>query len=138
MVMGVFEKIIGFFQEWFGKLSAGQKRRLVLVCTAVFVIILIFSVIMSMISSLDRSKTDRLELDGGSERFAVTLAIPAEELFLGDEPDYLPGVLLERDRRESWTEQDAYEFWQDPLRTGEEQWREKIEAAIDEFLERIP
>jgi hypothetical protein len=47
-------------------------------------------------------------------------------------------VLFDRDRRTSWTEQDAAEYWQDPLRNGEEPWREKIETAVDEFLERIP
>jgi hypothetical protein len=135
--MGVFEKIIGFFQERFGKLSGEQKRRLILICTALFVIILIISVIMSMPVS-NRSEADKMELDSVSELFIVSQAIPAEELFLGDEPDYLPGVLLERERRENWSEQDAYEFWQDPLRSGEEQWRIKIEAAIDEFLERVP
>lgn len=64
--------------------------------------------------------------------------IPAEELFLPDEPDFLPEVILERERRSSWTEQDVSEYWQDPLKFGEEQWREKIEAAIDVFLERVP
>jgi hypothetical protein len=135
--MGVFEKIISFFQERFGKLSGEQKRRLILICTAVFVIILILSVIMSMNDS-SISKDERLELDSVSEFFLVSQAIPAEELFLGDEPDFLPGVLLERERRVNWNEQDAYEFWQDPLRSGEEPWRLKIEAAMDEFLERVP
>jgi hypothetical protein len=30
------------------------------------------------------------------------------------------------------------EFWQDPLKNGEEQWREKIESSIDDYLERVP
>jgi len=44
---------------------------------------------------------------------------------LPDEPDYIPGVLLKRDRKLNWTEKDAEEFWQDPLKNGEEPWREK-------------
>ncbi|MDR1251993.1 MAG: hypothetical protein LBK62_07475 [Treponema sp.] len=69
-----------------------------------------------------------------SRRFVI----PPEELFLPDEPDFIPGVLLERERRTSWTAEDAAPYWQDPLRNGEEQWRERLEAAIDELLERVP
>ncbi|MDR2953245.1 MAG: hypothetical protein LBU82_08395 [Treponema sp.] len=65
-------------------------------------------------------------------------AIPSEEIFLPDEPDFIPGVLLGRERRTAWNSQDAAAFWQDPLKEGEEKWREKIETAVDEFLERIP
>jgi len=72
------------------------------------------------------------------ERLRFISPIPPEELFLPDEPDYLPGVILGREQRSSWTEEDAAEYWQDPLRHGEEQWRVNIEAAIDEFLERVP
>ena len=126
------EKYILKFKDKFQELTSEQKRRLVLICTAVFAVLLTFSTIMSMRSS------GRETTPVDYERAPVILAIPAEDLFLPDEPDFLPGVLLERDRRASWTEQDAVEYWQDPLRFGEEQWREKIETAIDEFLERVP
>ena len=78
------------------------------------------------------------QIPSGPERLTIISPIPADEFFLPDEPDYIPGVLLERDRRTSWTEQDVMEHWQDPLKFGEENWRERIEAAIDEYLERIP
>jgi hypothetical protein len=64
--------------------------------------------------------------------------IPPEELFLPDEPDFIPGVLLERERRAAWTVEDAAAYWQDPLKNGEEPWRKQVEAAVDELLERIP
>ncbi|MDR1240033.1 MAG: hypothetical protein LBK27_07955 [Treponema sp.] len=64
--------------------------------------------------------------------------IPPEELFLPDEPDFIPGVLLERERRETWTAGDAAPYWQDPLKNGEEPWREQAELIIDELLERVP
>jgi hypothetical protein len=69
---------------------------------------------------------------------AARIAIPPEELFLLDEPDFIPGVLLERERRASWSAEDAESFWQDPLRNGEEQWRDQVEAIIDELMERVP
>jgi hypothetical protein len=130
--MELFERIIAFFQDKYNKLTDEAKRRFALACTSVFVILLTLSVIVSMRKSAGENRS--LE----TERTKINLAIPAEEFFLPDEPDFLPETLLERERRTSWTEQDAAEYWQDPLRSGEEQWREKIETAIDEFLERIP
>jgi hypothetical protein len=130
--MELFERIIAFFQGRFNKMTGESKHRFALVCTAVFVVLLTLSVIISLRKS--SAGNQRLE----PERPRINLAIPAEELFLPDEPDFLPAILLERERRSSWTEQDAAEYWQDPLKSGEEQWREKIESAIDEFLERIP
>jgi hypothetical protein len=64
--------------------------------------------------------------------------IPPEELFLPAEPDFLPGVTLERERRQSWTAEDAEPYWQDPLKSGEEPWRDRVEAVVDELLERAP
>jgi hypothetical protein len=64
--------------------------------------------------------------------------IPREELFLPDEPGFLPGVLPERERREAWTAEDAAPYWQDPLKSGEEPWRDQVESVIDDLLERVP
>ncbi|MDR0400920.1 MAG: hypothetical protein LBH51_08255 [Treponema sp.] len=64
--------------------------------------------------------------------------IPWEELFLPEEPDFLPPVILEREQRDSWTAEDAEPFWYNPLKDGEEEWREQVEKTVDEFLERIP
>jgi hypothetical protein len=64
--------------------------------------------------------------------------IPPEELFLPAEPDFLPGVMPERERRQTWTAEDAEPYWQDPLKSGEEPWRNRVEAAVDELLERVP
>lgn len=130
--MPFFEKTIVFLKDRIQKLTGEEKRRIVLICTAVVVLALTFSVLMTM------NNSNREEPSGEPERPAFFSPVSAEELFLPDEPDFVPGVLLERERRTSWTEQDAGVYWQDPLRFGEEQWREKIEAAIDDFLERVP
>jgi hypothetical protein len=130
--MTFLERIISFLQDWFKKLSDKEKLLIVYVCTAGVVVFLTLSVIMSLRNSREEKKSAE------PERLRVNLPIPAEDLFLPDEPDFVPEVLLERGRRSSWTEQDAAEYWQDPLRFGEEQWRERIEAVIDEFLERVP
>ncbi|MDR2110005.1 MAG: hypothetical protein LBP32_01715 [Spirochaetaceae bacterium] len=66
------------------------------------------------------------------------LPIPPEELFLPDEPDFLPEVLLGREPRESWTTEDARPFWKDPREGSADLWRERVGAAVDELLERVP
>ncbi|MDR3343609.1 MAG: hypothetical protein LBT14_12685 [Treponema sp.] len=66
------------------------------------------------------------------------LAIPPEELFLPEEPDFLPGVLLGREPRDAWTPEDARPFWTDPLAAEPELWRDRIETVIDELMEGIP
>jgi hypothetical protein len=64
--------------------------------------------------------------------------IPAAELFLPDEPDFLPGVILQREPREAWTAEEAEPFWYNPLEKGEEVWRNRIRSVLDEFLEYVP
>jgi len=64
--------------------------------------------------------------------------IPPEELFLPEEPDFVPGVILGRERRAEWTADDAEPWWQNPLAEGEEQWRSRIEGMIDEIMESVP
>jgi hypothetical protein len=115
----------------FQNLIPRRKRLIILICA-----VCAFAVAVG-IGAAFAGKTDKEErpvLPEGSRQFAV----PPEEIFLPDEPDFIPGVLLGRERRASWTDQDAAVFWQDPLKEGEERWREKIETAIDEFLERVP
>ena len=131
--MGFLGRGINYIKDWLANLSGEEKRRLVLICTAVFSVLLTLSVVLTVIKGSGREK-----LPAEPDKVSLNAAIPAEELFLPDEPDFLPGVLLERDRRSSWTEQDAVEYWQNPLISGEEHWREKIETVIDEFLERVP
>ena len=129
--MGLGEKIIQSVQNWLQKLTAAQKRRLILVCTAVFSLILSLSVIVPLAGK-------NKEIPAEQERTTIISPIPAGELFIPDEPDFIPGVLHERDRRLAWTEEDAAEHWQDPLRQGEERWRNQIEETIEELLERVP
>jgi len=126
------EKFVQFIKDWFQKLTAGQKRRLAVICTVIFSGLLTLSVIISMKNYGGEKKEIK------SNEYVIYAPIPAEELFLPDEPDFIPGVLLQRDRRSSWTNEDALEYWQDPLKDGEEHWREKIESSIDEYLERVP
>jgi len=84
-------------------------------------------------------------LSGGREQSPPVAAsvpsaqfiIPPDELFLPEEPDFLPGVLTQ-ERRAVWTTQDAMPWWQDPLRGGEQVWRDLIEKTVDDIMESVP
>jgi hypothetical protein len=121
----------GFLSGGIQNLIPRGKRLIVIICAACA-----FALAVGIGAVLARKadKEGRPVPPEGSWQFAI----PLEEIFLPDEPDFIPGVLLGRERRASWTDQDAAIFWQDPLKEGEERWREKIETAIDEFLERVP
>ena len=128
--MGKLKIIAQNIQDWFKKQTVEQKQRLAIICTIVFAVFLTISVFISMGNSVDNENT-------GYERIIFYSPVPAEEIFLPDEPDFVPGVLLERERNTIWTEQDGSIYWQDPMRFGEELWRDRIEAAINELLERV-
>jgi hypothetical protein len=64
--------------------------------------------------------------------------IPPEELFLPAEPDFLPEVILGRERRQVWTPEDAAPFWIDPLEEGPEVYTELLTTSVDQLMERIP
>ena len=79
----------------------------------------------------------------GSSQTEAALAvqgptIPPEDFFSAGEPDYVPQVLLEREPRSVWTPEDAGSYWTNPLDQGEEVWKGRMKAAVDELLESVP
>ncbi|MDR1390463.1 MAG: hypothetical protein LBJ31_10870 [Treponema sp.] len=71
--------------------------------------------------------------DTGSEARFVQ-----EDFFLPDEPDFVPEVLLEKDPKNTWTEEDTRPFWTDPMEGNAEAWRRRIDEEIDKMLEPVP
>ncbi|GHV95215.1 hypothetical protein AGMMS50293_15350 [Spirochaetia bacterium] len=123
-IKGVWEKLL--------ERIPAEKRHIVMICAGggAALVLLVFAA-----ASLLMQKSA-----GEAAPAAVSpqVVIPPEELFLPEEPDFVPGVMLERERRTAWTAEDAAPYWQDPLKNGEEQWRQRVELAIDELLERVP
>ncbi|MDR1247846.1 MAG: hypothetical protein LBK63_00950 [Treponema sp.] len=66
------------------------------------------------------------------------LPIPPEDFFLPEEPDALPAFIPARPQRETWTAEDAAEYWTDPLAGKEALWRDRFGAAAAELLEAVP
>jgi len=111
-----------------------EKRRLVLTASLGFCAV--FALVLAGASLAKGGDTER---KGAASAAPVRQGvIPPDDLFLPDEPDFVPGILLEREQRAAWTTDDAAPLWQDPLRNGEEPWRDRIERAIDEIMESVP
>jgi hypothetical protein len=106
------------------------EGKLVFIPVGLVLVFIVFLMILAMPGMPDRPAA-------GAEVFKAA-PIPPEDLFLPEEPDFLPPVILERERREVWTEEDAEPFWYRPLEDGEEVWREQVEKVIDDLLERVP
>jgi hypothetical protein len=128
----------GFFTGLIGKLLEKipeEKRRLFLTGIGCGFAVLL---LVCAGAALLRKKPEAVALPSAAGASPRQTVIPPEDLFLPEEPDFIPGVLLERERRTRWTAEDAAPHWQDPLKNGEEQWRDRVEAMTDELLERIP
>jgi hypothetical protein len=104
-----------------------------------FILIGLASVILALAVSLGVSRgPDRVNGPVAAAGMFKPAPIPPDQLFLPEEPDFLPGVILEREQRDAWTAEDAEPYWYNPLEQGEGEWRERVEQVIDELLERIP
>jgi hypothetical protein len=113
-----------------------EKRHLVLMTAAGAAALVLLIVVGALI--LSKGKTAVQDAPAVRTETVRQGVIPSEDLFLPDEPDFLPDIILERERREEWTDEDAMPFWQNPLKDGEEQWRDHIEKTIDEIMETVP
>ena len=129
---GNFYKGLGKARKFFQDKIPGKRERIIFVSSiAAAIIVILFSTIIMMNNYRNRSRS--LPAAGEISRNVI----PPEELFLPEEPDFVPGILLSREQKTSWTAEDAEAYWQDPLIYGEEPWREQIEKTIDEIMERV-
>ena len=112
-----------------------KKRRLVIyisLCALVFILIVIFWVSIRSCSAQE-SPIFKETID------ARQGSIGQDEVFLPEEPDFIPWVIPERQQRSTWTLDDVMPWWKDPLRSsGEGPWRELIEKTADEILGGVP
>jgi hypothetical protein len=125
-VQPVFDRLVE-------KLPPGKWRLAVGISIATFLVIILILAGSSLATRDNREK--QVPVVAGTVRQGFILP---DELFLPGEPDFVPGVLLEREQRTIWTAGDAAPLWQDPLKDGEEPWRNRIERAIDEIMESVP
>jgi hypothetical protein len=126
-LLAKFKNLLKAAGESFKEFAA-KNRIVVIVCLLAVLLILGLVMLLAMNNNSEREPVPQ----------ALRPLIPPEELFPGEEPDFIPPVILEREPRQAWTGEDAAPFWKDPLERGEEPWRERIESVIDELLEGVP
>lgn len=112
-----------------------RRTFILILCLIAGAALLIFSVTGAVMS---RGRNTRTGSGQNLSEVFSPRAIPIDEFFLPDEPDFLPETLLERERRESWTVEDAQPFWRDPLDEGTFDYLELMSTVIDELMERTP
>ena len=110
-----------------------DRRIILTVAIGVPIILLLFIIGASLLAEDKSVKPEALPVSS-----VITRRIPAEDLFLPDEPDFVPSVILERGKRTQWSADDAMPWWQDPLKDGEQEWRDQIEKTVDEIMESVP
>jgi hypothetical protein len=64
-------------------------------------------------------------------------SIPVEDIFLPNEPDFLPEVILEREPHK-WSPEDTREFWTNPMENEQIKWQDNITNVVNGIMERIP
>ena len=131
------EKIKGLLSGFPGFSSVKDRNntnsRVVLVIAAALSIIIVLLLVLAIVSHTKTGTNEQYVNDTIlRERFS------AEDFFLPHEPDFVPDVLLEREPKDIWTEEDARPFWTDPLKGNEGTWRKRIESEIDSLLEHVP
>ena len=66
-----------------------------------------------------------------------TRIIPPEELFLPEEPDFIPDFIPDRPKKNVWTSADAEPYWVDPLLEGSEKYINMIDTTLNNKMEQV-
>jgi len=112
--------------------------KIVLIAAGALLLIIVLLLVLTVAGRGKTVKTTDIELSATTVDPLPRESFPGDNFFLPYEPDFVPDVLLERDPRDGWTEEDARPFWTDPLDGNEDVWRKRIESGIDSLLENVP
>jgi hypothetical protein len=117
----------------FGKWWARKTVRITVICSAALIVAVPLAVVLAAnIHSAMRNKKPV------PEYVFTPDAIDPKDIFIPEEPDFLPPVLLEQEQKEVWLSEDASKFWTDPGEFSREFWQERITDSIDRLLETLP
>jgi hypothetical protein len=124
------------FQEKIQSL-ASNKKNLMLICgCAAGILLLLLLLVISL--GMNHNRDEMKNVSEKVNQLLAPQAIKPEELFLPDEPDFIPEVMLNREPRDVWTNEDAEQFWVDPLQENSDVWKNRIIKAVDDIMENIP
>jgi hypothetical protein len=114
--------------------------RIVIIIAAAFLLLIVLLLILAVMrhSNAKKMPDDPDEISAGISNLSHEEIYSEEEFFLPYEPNFVPDVLLEREPKDGWSEEDARPFWTDPLEGNREFWRKRIQSGIDSLLENVP
>jgi hypothetical protein len=124
------------YADRIGELIRGRPRLVWLSMGGLLLVLLLC--LMAVLLGMNHRESSAADSSRALAESFSPLRIPPEELFLPDEPDFLPPIVPERPPRESWTAEDALPFWTDPGEKDSPRWRDRINSVIDELMERVP
>jgi hypothetical protein len=116
------------------RFSADPKLKIIF-AGAVLGVILVVAGVMLILTRSGRARRTR-DSEAIAELFRME--IPPEDLFLGDEPDFLPEMLPEREQRDEWTADDVRPYWTNPGAEGAKVYEDMMGAVVDGIMERVP
>ena len=109
------------------RLTEAKRRPMVFVVGGLSVLLLVLIITAVALGS---------RRPGEAAALRAVYLIPPEELFIPDEPDFVPDFLLEREPRHLWSIDDIRPYWRTP--GNPEFWHNVIRSAVDELMENIP
>ena len=112
--------------------------KIMLIVSGALGIIIVLLLILAIVSRRKPGSQDTGQQSAYSDTPIQREKLPSEDFFLPYEPDFVPDVLLEKEPKDSWTDEDARPFWTNPLDGNEAAWRRRIETGIDSLLENVP
>ncbi|QQO10665.1 hypothetical protein [Breznakiella homolactica] len=125
-------------REQWEKLKAliTEKPRFFLIGAGAGLCILIFSLILMLVVLNNGRNSRQEEARGLADRFGP-MPVNQDDLFWPDEPDFIPGVELDRIPRRFPQGDTDIPYWTDPGKNSD-LWSERIGSAVDELMEKIP
>lgn len=132
-------------REWVGEflrerisefMHIRQKMVLLYLGGGVLILFLAFMAVL-FIQGHVRSEKEKSAAKELADSFKP-LEIPPEDLFLPEEPDFLPEIIPGRFPRNTWTAEDLRPYWTDPLEGKAGLWRDRVEGVVDALMEGVP
>jgi len=114
-------------------LPVGKKQRLFFAVGGFTCLFLILLVVILAVNMGGAKKSPETTMAAGP-------VVPADELFIPAEPDFVPEFLLERNPRSFWSVDDVRPYWRNPGSgtVGSDWWRGAVKSAVDELMEGVP
>ena len=107
-----------------------EKRKLLFIVLGGIAVVFLILIIVLVAVSPGKPKGDT------SPKLTAALSIPVEDLFMPEEPDFLPAFILERQPRSFWSLDDIRQYWKIPDDSA--RWKEEIKTTVDNLMEGVP